>query len=131
LIVMISSLAALTTLAAFGYFWHRLDYGLMHARTVAFTMLGVNSLFYVFSSRSLRNPIWRVNITRNVWLLVAVFIGFLLQVSVVYVPFLQKIFQTVALNLFEWVVVVLSSILLIAVVEVIKFIYSSRTVAVK
>lgn len=120
---LISVVAAITTLGAFAYFWHGLEAEVVHARTVAFAMLGVNSLFYVFSSRSLSQPVWRVRIGRNKWLLWAVFVGLVLQVSVIYVPTLQNIFQTVALGWMEWVVIVGGSLLLMVVVEGVKFAY--------
>jgi len=124
LIVMISSVAAAMTLVAFGYVYNILEYSLEHARTVAFVMLGVNSLFYVFSSRSLSEPIWRVGWKRNPWLLLGVGMGFVLQVIVVYVPFLQEIFQTVELDILDWLIVVMASMVLVAMVEGVKFAYS-------
>ncbi|QHO63038.1 cation-translocating P-type ATPase [Candidatus Chazhemtobacterium aquaticus] len=124
LIVMISSVAAAMTLMAFGYVYNILEYSLEHARTVAFVMLGVNSLFYVFSSRSLSEPIWRVGWKRNPWLLLGVGMGFVLQVIVVYVPFLQEIFQTVELDILDWLIVVMASMVLVAMVEGVKFAYS-------
>lgn len=124
LIILISSVASLTTLGAFAYFWHGLDAEVVHARTVSFAMLGVNSLFYVFSSRSLSKPVWQVRIGRNKWLLWAVLVGLILQVSVIYVPVLQHVFQTVALGWFEWAIIVGGSLLLMAVVEGVKFAYT-------
>ncbi|OQA83176.1 MAG: putative cation-transporting ATPase F [Microgenomates group bacterium ADurb.Bin238] len=121
---MISSVAAAMTLVAFGYVYNILEYSLEHARTVAFVMLGVNSLFYVFSSRSLSEPIWRVGWKRNPWLLLGVGMGFVLQVIVVYVPFLQEIFQTVELDILDWLIVVMASMVLVAMVEGVKFAYS-------
>lgn len=124
LIVLISVVAAAMTLGAFAYFWHGLEAELIHARTVAFVMLGVNSLFYVFSSRSLSRPVWEVKIGRNKWLLGAVLLGLILQVSVIYVPALQLVFETVALGWFEWLVVISGSLLLMGVVEGVKFAYT-------
>jgi Ca2+-transporting ATPase len=124
LIIMISSVAAIMTLTAFGYVYYVLGYSLEHARTVAFVMLGVNSLFYVFSSRSLSEPIWKVGWNRNPWLLLGVGVGFVLQAVVVYVPFLQQIFQTVELGVLDWLIVVMSSMVLVVIVEGVKFAYS-------
>lgn len=126
MIVLISLVAGLTTLAAFGWFWLDPHYGLEHARTVAFAMLGLNSLFYVFSSRSLSKPIWKVNIFQNMWLIVAVVGGALLQIMAIYLPVLQGIFRTVPLGGFEWLVVIGGSMVLIVVIEVIKYIFIHR-----
>jgi len=61
---------------------------------------------------------------RNPWLLLGVGMGFVLQVIVVYVPFLQEIFQTVELDILDWLIVVMASMVLVAMVEGVKFAYS-------
>ncbi|MBU3978582.1 cation transporting ATPase C-terminal domain-containing protein, partial [Patescibacteria group bacterium] len=47
LIGLISLVSAGTAFAAFLYYWHQPGYGLDHARSVAFSLLGLNSLVYV------------------------------------------------------------------------------------
>lgn len=126
LVFLISVGAAIMTLLAFRFYWNGTLYSLELARTVAFAMLGVNSLFYVFSSRSLEQPIWKVNFFRNPLLLLAVGIGFMLQGLVIYWPILQGIFRTVPIGLPEWSLVISASMVLIVVVEGVKFAYKIR-----
>ena len=45
--------------------WYVDRYGIDYARTMTFTILGVDSLLYVFSSRSLKRPIWQEGIFKN------------------------------------------------------------------
>ncbi len=126
LIALISVAAAVMTLLAFGYFWGNVKYGLMEARTVAFTMLGVSSLFYVFSSRSISLPIWKVNLFRNWWLIGGVVMGMAMQLAVIYVPILQRIFGTTPLDLRQWLVILAGSAVLMTLVEGVKSVYGKR-----
>ena len=75
LIVVISVMAGIMTLGVFGWYYFILEKSLELSRTLAFTMLGLNSLFYVFSSRSLSKPIWKVNMFQNMWLIGGVMVG--------------------------------------------------------
>src|SRR5215475_5379419 len=68
-----------------------------HAQTMAFTTLVFFSLFTVFNARSDERSAF-VGLFSNKWLWGAVLLSLLLQVAVVYVPFLQAAFSTVRLS---------------------------------
>ena len=68
-----------------------------YAQTMAFTTLVLFSLFTVFNARSDERSAFAELFT-NGWLWGAVALSLLLQVAVVYVPFLQQAFSTVALT---------------------------------
>jgi Ca2+-transporting ATPase len=72
-----------------------------HAQTVAFTTLSLAQVFNVFNARSERDSAFR-RLLDNRWLLAAVGLTVLLQVAVVYVPFLQLAFSTVSLRAGDW-----------------------------
>jgi magnesium-transporting ATPase (P-type) len=127
LIVLITLASALTAFGAFWYFWHHGDYGLAHARTVAFAVLGLNSLFYVWSVRSLSKPIWRSGILQNSWLIGAVLMGLGLQLFGMYSSLGQRLLGTVSLDVSEWTVVLTGSFLMIAIVEGVKWSYNRKT----
>jgi Ca2+-transporting ATPase len=74
---------------------------LRYAQTMAFTTLVFFSLFTVFNSRSDEHSAL-TGLFVNRWLWAAVLLSLALQVAVVYVPFLQKGFSTVALSLGDW-----------------------------
>ncbi|AOY89505.1 haloacid dehalogenase [Marinobacter salinus] len=88
------------------------DGSLEYARTMAFTTLVLFSLFTVFSSRSDEESAFE-GLFSNAWLWGAAALSIALQVSVVYLPFLQKAFSTVSLSLHDWLfcTVVASSVL--------------------
>jgi Ca2+-transporting ATPase len=72
-----------------------------YAHTMAFTTLVCFSLFTVFNARSDERSAF-VGLFSNGWLWGAVLLSLLLQVAVVYVPFLQQAFSTVALGAGDW-----------------------------
>lgn len=58
--VLVTLISVVTASLVFGVFWWYLHAeGLLKARTMAFAVLSVDSLLYVFSSRSLRRPLWK------------------------------------------------------------------------
>ena len=73
------------------------------AETMAFVTLVLSELFRAYTSRSERYPLLRLGIFTNKWMQYAVGFSVVLLAVVVYVPFLQPIFNTVPLNLEEWV----------------------------
>ncbi len=74
-----------------------------YAQTMAFTTLVLFSLFTVFNSRSDDRSAF-TGLFSNGWLWAAVLLSLVLQAAVVYVPFLQKAFSTVALSSGDWLV---------------------------
>ena len=74
---------------------------IQYAHTMAFTTLVFFSLFAVFCARSDERSAF-ANLFSNGWLWGAVGLSILLQIAVVYVPFLQKAFSTVALSMSDW-----------------------------
>jgi Ca2+-transporting ATPase len=72
-----------------------------YAQTMAFTTLVFFSLFTVFNARSDERSAF-VGLFSNKWLWGAVLLSLLLQVAVVYIPFLQQAFSTVSLSAGDW-----------------------------
>jgi Ca2+-transporting ATPase len=74
---------------------------LKYAQTMAFNTLVFFSLFNVFNSRSDHYSAFN-GMFSNKWLWGAVLLSIILQVAVIYVPFLQKAFSTVSLSFKDW-----------------------------
>lgn len=117
---LISTVSALLAFAAFWYYWHHPAYGLAEARSVAFSILGLNSLFYVWSVRSLSRPVWHDYFFKNPWLIAAVIIGLGLQLVALYTPQGRDLLGTVALDINEWLVVIAASLSMLVIVESFK-----------
>jgi len=62
-------------------------------------------LFFVFNCRSDTRSVFRSNPFDNLYLVGAVVLSFLLQLAVIYVPFLQRLFKTVPLTGSDWLIV--------------------------
>lgn len=71
--------------------------GLEYWQTMVFTTLTLAQMGNVLATRSERDSLFKIGLLSNKPLLGAVLLTFLLQMAVVYVPFLQGIFKTVAL----------------------------------
>jgi len=120
LILVQGAFIALCTLFAFGFvlvtegvdlFAKGESIGLGQARTAAFVVLVCSELFRSFSFRSMTESIFKVGFFANMKLIYAVLLSLLLQMSIVYIPFLQTIFKTEPLGVTTWVLmVVLSSL---------------------
>jgi Ca2+-transporting ATPase len=100
-------------------FLMELPNGLEKARTVAFTTTVMFQLFFVFNCRSEKKSVFRTNPFTNKKLIASVAFSILLQILIIYVPFLQPLFQTVPLTASDWMrILVLSSLGLLVLPEV-------------
>ncbi|WP_028307423.1 calcium-transporting P-type ATPase, PMR1-type [Desulfitibacter alkalitolerans] len=91
-------------------FWLALQLGdgdIVLARTMAFSTLVFSQLFHVFHCKSERYSPFEVGILSNPALVVAVACSTLMQLTVIYLPALQPIFQTTSLNWVHWSVILL------------------------
>lgn len=75
------------------------------ARTAAFVTLVITQLIHVFECKSERKNIFEVPLFNNIPLVLAVICSLIMIIGVVYHPFFQKIFRTVALGHNEWVLI--------------------------
>ncbi len=94
------------------------DVGIKKAQTMAFTIFVMFQLFNVFNCRSDEKSIFSIGLFKNKYILWAVALCLGLQLGVVYIPFMQNLFHTVALSWKEWIPIVLISSLIIAVDEI-------------
>ncbi|MPL60495.1 Calcium-transporting ATPase [bioreactor metagenome] len=75
------------------------------ARTMAFCTLVLSQMFHVFDCRSEIFTILEAGFLRNKFLIAATSISICMQLSVIYCPLLQEIFETVPLGLYDWIVI--------------------------
>ena len=98
------------------------------ARTVTFTALGLNTLFYVFSIKNLEKNILNSKPFKNKYLNGAVLVGIIVQVLAIYLPVLNKFLHTVPLGIKEWQLVLAAVVGVVVLIEIVKmiFIYFQR-----
>jgi Ca2+-transporting ATPase len=99
-----------------------LNYKIGEWQTMVFTVMCLTQLGHVLAIRSERVSLFRQGLLSNKALLGAVVFSLALQMAVVYVPFLQSIFHTKPLSLWELVVCVAVSTGVFFAVEVEKLI---------
>ncbi len=126
IVVIVSLVTGVIALGVFYWFW-QMTGDLDKARTMVFTAIAVDSLFYVFSCRSLKNPIYKIKFFSNKYLIASVIMAFALQLVAIYTPFFQNIFKVTPLNLSEWVLVFIYGTITIITTELIKYLYNKFT----
>jgi Ca2+-transporting ATPase len=75
------------------------------ATTMAFATISFSELLRAFTSRSDRYPLLKIGIFTNRAMLIAVSTSALLLLVVIYVPFLNPIFDTVPLDSTQWAII--------------------------
>jgi magnesium-transporting ATPase (P-type) len=121
LISIVSILGGITSFALYLYVLRTFD-SVEFARSVAFAALGINSLVYVFSVKTLKEPFWKESIFGNRWLVVAVVAGAFLQVF----PFLferTRIFFDITPLGIYWLLPISAAFLMFLIIESAKWFF--------
>jgi Ca2+-transporting ATPase len=107
-IILRGSLIGICTVTAFilGKYW---GMSLEACRTLALSTLVLSQLLHVFECRSEKHSIFEINLFSNMYLVAAVCVSITMLLSILYIPFLQAVFHTVALNLTQWIIVIFFS----------------------
>lgn len=116
------SLIALCSLFAFWFVLFIEQAHIERARTAAFIVLSCAQLFHSFNCRNLSESLFKIGLLTNTKLILATLISFSLQMAVVYVPFLQTIFNTEPLGIFDWIFVIAISSFPLWAMELVKLI---------
>jgi Ca2+-transporting ATPase len=98
-------------------------YDVAFARTMVFATLAMDSLIFAFSCKSLRKPLWKIDILSNHLLNISFVLGIVLLIASIYVPFLQNILQTVPLNGKYWILITIVSFIDIVCLEMVKLFF--------
>jgi len=75
---------------------------LWEARSVAFVVLAFSELLRAYSARSEFFSVFKIGVFSNKWMQWAVAVSVVLLLAVIYIPFLNPIFETKPLTLLEW-----------------------------
>ncbi len=75
---------------------------LAHCQTYAFTVLGLSQLFHAVGMRDVEKSVFRMNPVNNLLMILALAVGFALQIMVTEQTALVAAFQTVRLTSTEW-----------------------------
>jgi len=109
LLLRICFLSVLMSIGIFLVFnWAHARVSLDEARTIAFCTMVAFEWFRAFNARSDERTIFKQGFFSNRWLLITISVAILLQVAVVYAPFLQIAFSTVPIGIDKWGIAILA-----------------------
>ena len=90
------------------------------AQTMVFTTIVISEMFNAFNWRSDKESVSKLGFLTNKPLILAVVSTVILQLIVIYLPFLQSAFHTVPLNLTDWGLIILLGAFTLLLVEGMK-----------
>jgi Ca2+-transporting ATPase len=103
-VVIQSSVMTVAVLISFILALQRYPGNLAAAQTVAFATLVVSELLRAFTIRSERLSAFRIGLATNKWMLLATGSSLLILLGVIYIPFLDPIFNTFPLGWRDWAI---------------------------
>ncbi|MGE4588407.1 MAG: cation-translocating P-type ATPase [Acidaminococcaceae bacterium] len=101
------------------------EYVLEYARTMAFVVLASSQLFYSLSLRNESKSIFQIGIFSNIYLIGAIIVGLILQMSVIEIDSLAALFKCVDLNKQDWQMVFVFALIPLIVNEIEKLVARS------
>ncbi len=122
LLVWVWMFMALVSLLVYVIALKKLNRSLESAQTLVLLTLIMFEISNAFNFRSLYASFFQTKISRNIPLIYASIISLLATAAIMYIPFLQKVFETHPLSWQTWVVTFLISLSIIVVVDIIKHI---------
>ncbi len=108
---------------AFGAFFYTLFLGVDEsvARTLVMNIFVFGEMLYLLNCRSFYHSAFKIGFLSNPYLLYAMLGVSVLQLFLTYHPWMNHLFDTTPLGLFEWGIVTLSSLVIYGIVEVEKY----------
>jgi len=130
LIFVIGLLTNFLLFGIFVWFLNNPDYGMeriAQIRTIMFAGLAIDSFFFIFSFRNLRQNIWQYNPFSNPYVTFAAFGGFLLLIAGIYLPLFQALLRTSPFGFFEWFILFAYSFTNLVLIEIAKWYYIKKS----
>ena len=91
------------------------------ALTMSYATLGMIQLFHAFNSKSIHETIFTKKTFENKFFNLAVLVSAVLLASTIFVPVLNPIFHVSSLSWMQWSIVLMAGLLMIVIVETVKF----------
>ncbi len=128
-IVWQGMLVALAGLIAFVVSYRGVPENLQHARSMTFCVIVYAELFRSLGARSSTMTLWRLGLRSNQFLLLAVVVSGLLQLSIAVVPFTQGVFEMPVHSLLDWLTMAGLAFMPLCVIEISKALRDLRHTA--
>ncbi|HSV84959.1 MAG TPA: cation-translocating P-type ATPase [Levilinea sp.] len=126
-ILWIGLLMGLVSLGV-GYLYYQMDPSASPAvrQTITFTTLTLAQMGNALATRSDRDTLWQIGLFSNKAMLGAVLLTLVLQMAVIYVPFLHRAFSTTPLSLRDLLISLGFSVIVFFAIELFKWIRQSH-----
>ena len=113
ILLRILLVSVLMLAAVFSVFvWQKSQgYSLESARTVAVNLFVTIELFYLFNCRSLTKSAFKIGFFSNPWVLAGSGAMVVLQLVFTYAPVMNRIFYTAPISVFDWLLIVVVSLI--------------------
>ncbi len=119
-LILLGIIIGFTTLLAFKVGEYLYPNSLVHAQTMSFVVLSGAQLILSLAMRSEKESVFKIGIFKNKKLLGAIFIGILLQISIISIPPIARIFNVFYLTLKDWLFVSLLAMIPFTFFEISK-----------
>ena len=124
---IILSMAVFMALTALAVFIHADPAtSIERARTMVFATIVSMVVFIPSGFRSLEEPIHKIGLFTNKWMLPATAIVAITTLIAMYVPFFQKIFEFTTLNLLDWLICISAAFSAFIFLEALKFVINRK-----
>lgn len=127
LLPLFLSIVVAMVILVLGVFVFFLSEGETKARTAAFAVLSVTQLLNMINLRALHHSVLKIGLFSNATVNYVFVISFALMLLVLYVPFLQNLFNFAPLSLAELSSIIAASVILFLGAELIKQFYPAGT----
>ena len=97
-----------------------------YAETMAFVTLVFSELIRAYTARSERYPLLKIGVFTSKWMNIAILASTVLMLVVLYVPFLQDVFNTLPMGWAEWRLIIPLFLVPSLAAEAVKYIVTAR-----
>jgi Ca2+-transporting ATPase len=118
-ILWLGVLMAIISLGVGYFYWQA---GIEYWQTMTFTTLTLSQMAAALAARSENTSLWKIGIFSNQQMLRAILTTFVLQLAVIYLPFMQNILNTDSLPVADLAIALGVSLLVLLIAEVVKWI---------
>jgi Ca2+-transporting ATPase len=120
-LVFILSAITGALLIAFFIILQSSHYSLEKIRTLMFAALSIDSIFFTFSLKNLKEPIWKINLFSNMYLVFAFIISIAALLFALFLPPLQSLLSIAPLSGFELLIILGIGIFNLVAIELVKY----------
>ena len=122
-LIFIIGIATDLFLLSLFFILYGMNYDLEKIRTIMFAGLSIDAIFFAFSLRSLRRPIWKINPFSNSYLILAFVLSLMFLAGALILPPVQSILRLVPISISEFLIILGLGILDLLAIETGKLIY--------